>query len=369
MESVGAKECLNKVDEAMKKWPKLDRGNGKIKRGRGVALGTKYSLVPIAAAVIVKVCEDATIEVRCSAVDMGQGAYTVLAMTAAEEFKIPIEKVKVIRVDTAVTPFGFGASSNTQTQIAGNTLRVACDDVKKQVFKKAAKLLDAKAKDLDTADSLVFVKDDPDNAVPIVDLFTYMPLSGLFLDEGGEFIGKATVYHTGTVYETDPLTGHTAKMSNYWGYSCLGVEVEVDTETGMIRVTRMASSLDCGKAIFPPGVEGQIEGAFSMGMGQALFEELHFDDKGRCVNPSFTDYKLPTSIDHPPLANCESIIVECPHKPERMWGAKGVGEAAITPMVSGLGIAIKDALGVRLKSPPFSPDKIIRALSTLERKE
>ncbi len=369
MESVGAKDCLVKVNEAMQKWPKLRRTSGHIKRGRGIALGTKYSLVPIAAAVIVKVCEDAAIEVRCSAVDMGQGITTVLAQTAAEEFNIPIDRVKVIRVDTAVTPFGFGASSNTQTQIAGHTLRVACDDVKEQIFAKAAPLLEAKPEDLDTADSVVFVKDDPDNAIPIVELYTYMPLSGLFLDEGGEFIGKATVYHTGTVYDTDPMTGHTAKMSNYWGYACLGVEVEVDTDTGQVKVSRMASSLDCGKAIYPPGVEGQIEGGFSMGMGQALFEEMLFDEKGRCLNPNFTDYKLPTSTDHPALNKSESIIVECPHKPERMWGGKGVGEATITPMVAGIGLAVNDAVGVRLKDPPITPERILRALGTLGGKE
>jgi CO/xanthine dehydrogenase Mo-binding subunit len=366
MESIGAKECLMKVGEAMKKWKPIDRGSGAIKRGRGIAIGTKYSLVPIAASAIVKVCEDGTVEVRSSAVDMGQGTYTILAETAAEEFKIPVERVKLVRVDTAITPFGFGASSNSQTQIAGNALRWACDDVKQQVFRKAAPMLDAKPEELDTKDSTVFVKSDPENAIPFTDLFTYMPLSGMFLDEGGEFIGKATAYRTGTVAQTDPSTGHTEKMSNYWGYSCLGVEVEVDTQTGNVRVARAVSALDCGKALHPPGVEGQIEGSFSMGLGQALTEEMIFDKQGRHLNPSFRDYKLPTITDHPPFDSLQTIIVECFHEPDRMWGAKGVGEAAITPMVAGIGIAVMDAIGVRLHRPPITPERILRALEKIK---
>ncbi len=366
MESIGAKECLIKVREAMKRWEPLERSTGHTRRGRGVAIGTKYSLVPIAAGAIVKVCEDGTIEARSSAVDMGQGTYTVLSQIVAEEFKIPIARVKLVRVDTAITPFGFGASSNSQTQIAGNALRWACDDVKAQIFQKAAPMLEAKPQDLDTRDSKVFVKTDPGRSIPFTELFTFMPLSGMFLDEGGEFLGKATVYRTGTVAQTDPYTGHTKKMSNYWGYSCLGVEVEVDTETGQTKVTRMVGALDCGKALHPPGVEGQMEGSFSMGMGQALFEEMIFDENGRHINPNFRDYKLPTITDHPHFDKQQAIIVECPHEPDRIWGGKGVGEAAITPMVSGIGNAVCDAIGVRIFDPPLTPERILRALGKIK---
>lgn len=366
MESIGVKECLTKVRDAMKEWGALDKGSGPVKRGRGIAVGTKYSLVPIAAGAIVKVCEDGTLEARSSAVDMGQGTYTVLTQIVAEEFKVPMERVKLVRVDTAITPFGFGASSNSQTQIAGNALRSACDDVKTQVFEKAATMLDAKPKDLDTKDSKVFVKGDPERSIPFTELFTFMPLSGMFLDEGGEFLGKATVYRKGTVAETDPYTGHTKKMSNYWGYACLGVEVEVDVETGQVKVNRMASAMDCGKALHPPGVEGQIEGSFSMGMGQALTEEMIFDEKGRLLNPNFRDYKLPTITDHPYFDKQQSIIVECPHEPDRIWGGKGVGEAAITPMVSGVGAAVSNAIEVRLFDAPLTPERILRALNRIK---
>lgn len=366
MDSVGVKDCLRQVKEAIKAWGPSGGDSGNIKRGRGIAVGNKYSLVPISAAAIVKVHEDETVEVRSSAVDMGQGAYTVLAATAAEEFKIPVERVKVVRVDTAITPFGFGASSNSQTQIAGNALRLACQDVKEQVFKKAAQLLEANTEDLDTRDSVVFVKGSPDKSIRIKDLFEYMPLAGMFLDEGGEFIGKATAYRTGTVAQTDPYTGHTEKMANYWGYSCQGVEVEVDTETGKVRVTKMVNATDCGKAINPPAVEGQIEGCFSLGMSQALFEEMIFDEKGRQMNANFRDYKLATITEHPPFEKNQSIIVECPHEPARMWGAKGVAEAPITPIAAAISNAICDAIGVRVCDTPITPERILRALGKIK---
>jgi CO/xanthine dehydrogenase Mo-binding subunit len=363
MESVGIKDCLLKVRKAIEAWGPLERGSDSKRRGRGIAVGNKYSLVPISACAIVKVHEDETVEVRTSAVDMGQGAYTVMAETAAEEFKIPMDRVKLARVDTAITPFGFGASSNTQTQITGNALRLACEDVKKQIFEKAAEFLDVKPEGLDTRDSKVFVKKDPESSIRIKELFTYMPLAGMFLEKGGEFIGKATAYRTGTVAQTDPNTGHTTKMANYWGYSCQGVEVEVDIETGHVKVTRMVNATDCGN---PPGVEGQIEGCFSIGLGQGLLEEMVFDENGRHTNATFRDYKLPSITDHPTFEKSESIIVECAHEPDRMWGAKGAAEAPITPVVAAIGNAVHDAIGVRIYDAPITHQKILKALGKIE---
>lgn len=227
-------------------------------------------------------------------------------------------------------------------------------------------MLEASPQDLETRDSKVYVKGSPDKFVRIKDLFTYMPLAGMFLDEGGEFIGKATAYRTGTAAKTDPYTGHTEKMANYWGYSCLGVEVEVDTETGQVKVTRAVNATDCGKAIFPPGVEGQIEGCFSIGLGQALLEEIIFDEGGHIRNPDFLDYKIPTIADHPTFNNFKSIVVECLHEPDRMWGAKGVAEAPITPVMSAIGNAVNNAIGVRVHDPPLSPEKVLRALGKIK---
>ena len=142
--------------------------------------------------------------------------------------------------------------------------------------------------------------------------------------------------------------------------------MEVDTETGKVRVTKMVNATDCGKAINPPAVEGQIEGCFSQGMSQALFEEMIFDNKGRHLNTNYNDYKLATISDHPSFENNQSIIVECPHEPDRMWGAKGVAEAPVTPISAAISNAIYDAIGVRVFDTPMTPEKILKALGKIK---
>ncbi|WP_309492269.1 xanthine dehydrogenase family protein molybdopterin-binding subunit [Candidatus Hecatella orcuttiae] len=356
--SVGAKACLKAIAEEMKKWGALKRVDGSIRRGRGVAIGNKYSLLPIADSAIVKVHEDGTVEVRTSGIDMGQGYYTLAAMVAAEEFKLPLEKVKVVMADTAITPFGFGASSNSQTQACGVAIREACRDAKMQIFKKAGEKLDVKADELDMENGKIYVKNDPSKSMMIGDLFAYMPLAGTFYEEG-EILGKATAYWKPA--PMDPETGKCERAANYYGYSAQAVEVEVDVETGEVKVVKLVNALDCGRPILPFAVEGQAEGCASMNLGFGLFEEIYLD-KGKVLNPNFTDYKIPTILDHPSVEYYKAILVEAPHEPERVWGAKGVGEAANTVGAPAVANAIADALGIRIHDLAITPQKILRAL-------
>ncbi|MFH0814023.1 MAG: xanthine dehydrogenase family protein molybdopterin-binding subunit [Pseudomonadota bacterium] len=356
MQSVGAIECLKKVSDAIE-WGKKTEGEGAWKTGKGIALGNKYSLAPTASQAAVKVHHDGTIEIRTMATELGQGSHTVLAQIAAEVLDVPVENIKVLFGDTEISPFGHGAFSSRQTFNDGNAVRLACLNVKKQILEKAAKILNVNPDDLETKGGNILVTGSPQVALTIKDLFTPAALSGIpFVDEGGEFIGKATWYTT--AIPIDPKTYQSKKATAFYAYNAQAVEVAVNIETGQVKILKHVSAADVGRAINPTTVEGQIEGGMHMGLGSTLMEKVIFKE-GKVFNPLFTNYEFPTVIEKPDVT--ESIIVEANH-PEGPFGAKGVGEATLTAGAPSIANAIYDAIGVRFKELPITPEKILEAL-------
>lgn len=358
MHSFGAAECLRKTAEAIE-WgkPSEQPEAGSWKRGKGIALGNKYSFAPTAASVTLKVHEDSSFELRTSAVDLGQGVYTVLTQIVAEEFDIPVEKVKIVTPDTAVTPFDHVAGSSRQTYNTGNAARMACDDAKRQIFERAAKKLEADSDDLETRGGKIYVKGAPDRAIDISDLFDIAILAGKYAD-GGELLGKATFVQPAV--PADPENGQSERPMAYMGHGAQAAEVEVNVETGQVKILKFVSAIDVGKAMNPQGIEMQNHGGMSMGIGIAIHEELVFDG-GRITNPSYLDYKIPSICEMPLAEYVKSIIVEQPHR-EGPYGAKGAGEIVIVPTAPAIGNAIYNAIGVRIYDLPITPDKIVKAL-------
>jgi CO/xanthine dehydrogenase Mo-binding subunit len=213
--------------------------------------------------------------------------------------------------------------------------------------------------DLETTNFEVFVKGSREKTMKIKDLFIPMVLSGYTLKEGGEILGKATYYLPGVM--PDPETGASERPVAFYTFTAQAAEVEVDIETGQVRVLKFASACDCGKAINPLIVEGQIEGgALSMGIGSTLFEEV-VTENGKMLNPELVDYKIPTALEVPKLDDTKSIIVETPHQ-EGPWGAKGVGEATLVVTAPAIANAIYDAIGIRFHDLPIKPEKVWRAI-------
>ena len=359
MHSVGAKECLHAAAEAIE-WGKKTEGKAPhLKRGKGLALGNKYSIVPSASAAIIKVHPDGLVELRTSTVDLGQGSSTIFSQMIAEQFKIPISKVRVLNPDTDITPFDLGTASSRSTFNMGNAIIKACRDAKKQLFELAAKELEAAENDLETADSKVFVKGSPERGIHIKDLFIPMVIGGYTLKEGAEIIGKATYYLPGVM--PDPETGASEKPAAFYMFVAQTAEVEVDTQTGKIRVLKMATANDCGKAINPMMVEGQQDGGvLSMGIGSTLLEEV-ITDNGVMLNPQLADYKIPTTLDCPDLDDYKSIIIETAHR-DGPWGAKGVGESTMVSTAPAIANALYDAIGIRFYDIPITPEKVLRAI-------
>ena len=323
------------------------------KRGRGMAcmwypIGFTVAANPSSA--VVKVNEDGTATLLTGTVETGQGSLTILAQIAAQELGIATEDVHVVSADTDTTPMDTGAIASRTTYVTGNATRLAAEKAKMILFDVAAPMLGVKSAQLEAKDHKIMVKGFPQRSVHIGDVANHARMV-----IGEPPIGSAS-FNPHTV-ALDPETGQGKPFGTYV-YATQIAEVEVDDETGEVEVLRIVASHDCGTAINPMLVEGQVEGGVSMGVGFALQEEILFNDKGVQINPNLTNYIMPTSLDMPEV---EVDIVDN-YDPSGPFGAKGVGEPTLVPTAAAIANAIYDAVGVRIKSLPATAEKVHAAL-------
>ena len=343
LNSVGLKECIKKVAES------VDWSRPKEKyKGKGIACAFKNTKTPSGSSAIVIVSQDGSVEVLASTVEIGQGSKTILAQMVAEELGVPVENVIMAIPDTDITPFDASTTSSRSTFHMGNAVKGAAKDAKDQILVIAADILHADSADLMIERGLIFSKKNPDKKLNILQVIKHEYKAGL------DIIGRDSFYPV-----ADGETGGMwSAPSIFWMYGAHYAEVEVDIETGRVKILKVAGAHDVGKAINPFTCLGQIEGGMVHGIGPALFEEMIIGERGQVENTSFLDYKMPRTLDIPEIT---SIIVEAPHR-EGPWGAKGIGEMTVVPMAAAIANAIDDAVGVRIKDLPITPDKILRAL-------
>jgi len=323
------------------------------RRGRGIAcmwypIGFTVSANPSAA--VVKVNEDGTATLLTGTVETGQGALTVLAQIAAEELGISTEDVHVVSGDTDVAPMDTGAIASRTTYVTGNAVRLAAARAKAILLAAAADLLRVSAVELEARDRRLQVASFPQRHVSIAQAASHAQLG-----RGEPPIGSAS-WNPATV-PLDPETGQGKPFGTYV-YATQIAEVEVDDETGEIEVLRIVAAHDCGRAINPMLVEGQVHGGIAMGLGFALQEEMLFDAEGVQINPNLTNYIVPTSLDMPAI---DVVIVE-KEDPSGPFGAKGVGEPTSVPTAAAVLNAVYDAVGVRLTSLPATPERVLAAI-------
>jgi CO/xanthine dehydrogenase Mo-binding subunit len=358
--SIGARECLEKVAEWID-WDKEPmKEEGPWKRGKGIAVGNKYTMPATRSVVNVKVHQDAAIEVRHSAHEVGQGGNTALAQMAAEEFGTSVDKVRMVFTDTAITPFDAGTVSSRSTFHTGNALRLACQDAKRRIFEIASEKLKASPEDLDLREGVVYVKGG-DKTMKVSDLFS--PIG--FLLKGGELVGSGT--YTGPLESEDADTGQGKRPVTSYAHGANAVEVMVNVETGEVRVVRNGTSFDMGQPINPKLCEGQMEGGLGMGIGGTLYEEMVLSN-GEVVNPNFMDYKCPSSLDVPACGDVTSMIAAVPHQ-EGPYGAKGFSEGGLVAVAPAIGNAIFKATGVRIRDLPITKEKVLKMLRAITGKE
>ena len=312
-------------------------GGGRIYRSDGLG-------------VIVKMDDFGRVVVMAGATEIGQGSDASLTQIAAEELGVHVDDVHLINNDTDVTLWDVGVHASRTTFIGGNAIRAAATKLKATMAPVAATLLGRERHDdLVFRNRTIFAPDAPERSVPIAKV-----ARAIHFKQGGDVLAAHGFYDPPTELPDD---SHRGNMSATYAFGTQAAEVEVDLETGQVRVLRLVAAHDVGRAINPMNVEGQIEGGAAMGLGYALMEELQVHD-GKITNANFMDYRLPTALDMPRV---EVVLIEEPD-PAGPYGAKGVGEAGMICAAAAIANAIADATGVRVRQLPITPERLRAAI-------
>jgi 4-hydroxybenzoyl-CoA reductase alpha subunit len=377
MSSLGMKECL----EAVRDGSGWKEKKGKLPKGKGIGVACGFFVsgagFPIYrsetfhSTAMIKLSEDGgTVDLYTAAAEIGQGSDTILTMMAAEALGVRYEDVKV---HSGSTEYGIdlGAYSSRQTLMSGHAVKQAAENVKAQILEVLSSRLKVPVEDMDIKEAvIVFKKGKPDFSgirsyyvkehrgwveQPSGDELTFVEAARIAYLEKGVIVG-------GGAYKPGELGGKykgaAVGTSPAYGCSAQVVEVSVDMETGKVTVDAMTDAHDCGFAINRMSVEGQMHGSLSMGLGEALFEEIKFDKKGKVLNPTLGEYRIPTTLDMPKV---NTILVES-NEPNGPWGAKEVGEGAIMPTIPAVLNAVYDAIGVRINELPITGERVHAAL-------
>ena len=356
LRAVGLKECLNEVAESIG-WEsnrtsdskiKKDSPVGSVRRGKGLACMIKATITPSISCAVVKLNEDASLSLYTGTVEMGQGSETVLAQIAGKELGIPLEKIQVLGVDTDVVPYDLTTSSSRSTFHMGKAVQLAARDILRQLTMIAATEYSVPEEKITFAGGKLRL---PETQVDYAEL-----MFKRFGMRGGTLVGEGQV-KTSTKDEYGEKS-----TSAFWFLAAGAAEVEVDIDTGKFKLLKYATAVDVGKALNPLGCRQQLAGAAITGIGQAMFEEIVYDN-GQLINPNLVDYILPSLGDMP--ATIDPICVEVPD-PTGPFGAKGIGESALIPVAPAIANAIYDAVGVRIKDLPIKAEKVYLGLRGIE---
>ncbi|HEX2244422.1 MAG TPA: molybdopterin cofactor-binding domain-containing protein, partial [Gammaproteobacteria bacterium] len=315
-----------------------------VKTGKGVACMIKATITPSISCAVVKMNEDASLSLYAGTVEMGQGSETTLAQIAGKELGIPMQRIQVLGVDTDVVPYDLTTSSSRSTFHMGKAVQIAARHIQQQLQQIVSQEYNVPEDQISFVDGKIRL---PESTLDYADV-----MFKRFGMQGGTLIGDGQL-KTAVKNEFGEKS-----TSAFWFLAAGGAEVAVDTETGKIAILKYASAVDVGKTISPLGCRQQLGGAAITGIGQALFEEIAYDN-GQLINPNFIDYVLPSLGDMPQLI--DSIAVEVPD-PNGPFGAKGIGESALVPVAPAIANAIYDACGARIKDLPIKPEKIFLAL-------
>ena len=355
--SCGFEESITESKRIISRWlgTRPKERDEKIKRGIGIGCygfvsGTRVAGHNTAAAVI-KVHEDGGISLMTGSTDVGQGSDTILSQIAAEVLGVHLEDIRYAMVDSDITPLDPGTYGSRVTFVTGNAVRLAAEDVRSQLAEVASVTLEANPGDIVFRDRKVYVSGSPERSLSFEKLVKIAQYSGT----GKTILGRG--YWAPEGLEVVNFETGRGNMSATYSFGTQVAEVEVDTETGRINVTRMAMVHDCGQPINAMLMEGQLEGSAIGGAGHALQEEIIRKD-GQTMNPSFLEYRMPTALDA-----CDVEIVHTDTYDELgPFGAKESGEGIQVAVVPAIVNAVYDAIDVPFKRIPITPIMVLGAL-------
>lgn len=362
MNPSGLMQAIDKVAEAIE-WDKdIKPEDPNIAAGKGFSLMWKAPAMPpnASSSAFLKFNEDASINILVSAKEIGQGLLTVMAQIAAEVLTVPPDCIRVENPDTDRNPYEWQTVASHITWGCGNAVKRAAEDAREQIFDLMERALGKKRDALYLEDAMVKSHDEPGFQMPLKDFV----IEGIMMEDGtwrgGPIIGRGMFMPEFSSAVSDPETGQGGKPNVHYTVGAAAIRIEIDKQTGRIRIPKVVLAVDAGKAINPDLVKGQVIGGIVQGLGTILYEDMRFDDKGKLLNPNFTDYKIPTSMDIPD--EIVPIIVEVP-QPDGPYGARGIGEHTMIPVAPIVANAVADALGIRIKSMPITAEKIALALN------
>ncbi len=345
--SCGIEECLKRGAAAIGWTEKRNAPpdpKSHLRRGVGLACAMQGSGIAGVdwASALIKLNEDGSFFVASGAADVGAGADTVLSQIAAEALGVTLEKIHICSGDTDFTPFDVGAYASSTTTVSGGAVKKTAEKVRARILEQAAKLLNVSADGLTCRENSI-VAIHGSASMTLGDLARHLT-----------YREKLQIVESASHGLTDSPPPFCAAFA----------EVEVDTETGQVRVLHLVTAVDAGLAINPRLAEGQVEGAVAQGLGYALVEEMRLDENGHMVNPNFLDYKILSCKDVPKLT---TILVET-EEPLGPYGAKSIGEVAIDTPAPAVANAIFHAIGIRFRKLPIRGEDVWRALRDKEEK-
>lgn len=334
-------------------WMKKKRQGLGPGRGLGMALGSWHTGGRASSAVI-RLNEDGTVTALIGAPDV-TGSNTIVAQIVAEELGVSLNQISISPIDSDVSPYDAGSSGSRVTYNLGNAIKGAAAEVKDKLINLASLLLEANPADLETKDGRVQVKGSPEKNISLAELSRISHHR-----RGGPILGSGSFMGIVKPYDPKRVEGLVFLSSSDQVIAVQAAEVEVDRETGDIKVAELATFHDIGFAINPMAVEGQAEGGAVQALGFALSEEILFEE-GKPVNASLRDYGIPNPVDAP---HVQAFLIQ-DKKGVGPYGAKGMGELPVIPTAAAIANAIADAIGVRIKELPITPEKVLRAIGVL----
>jgi CO/xanthine dehydrogenase Mo-binding subunit len=362
MNPSGLQECIDKAAEAIGWGRKVEVAKDSTKvMGKGFACFWKAPAMPpnAASSAFIKFNEDGSLNILISAMEIGQGLLTVMAQIAAEVLSVPPSKIRVEVPDTDRNPYEWQTVASHITWGTGNAVKKAAEDCREQIFDLVVRAFGKKKDDLFLENECVCSRTDPN----FKHLLREFVISGFMMKDGtyrgGPIMGRGMFMPEFSSALSDPETSQGGKPNVHYTVGAAAVELEIDKETGRMRIPKVVLAVDVGKAINPDLVRGQVVGGIVQGIATVLYEDMRFDGKGRMLNPNFTDYKIPTAMDIPD--EVVSILVEVA-QPDGPYGARGVGEHTMIPAAPIIANAIEDALGIRIKSMPITAEKVALAM-------
>lgn len=368
----GLRDCIQKAvskteySHRRNKSPKFEKPDpdNPIKRGIGLGVSAYFGgslIYPNGSGAIVKLTDDGSVDLLTGAIEMGQGSETVLCQIVGEELQLEMEDIRVINADTATTPHDIGGWISGLTYVTGNAVRQAAGKVREKILLVASEQLREKVENLKLEDKFVYLANKPEKRISYEEIFS----ASVTTHRGDTIIGEG-YWRT---MRDEPLHPSLATTKGRWSenyaFSSQVAEVEVDTETGEVKLIKATTVHDCGFPINPQLVKNQIDGQVSLAVGHAFMEDVMMD-KGYTLNPTWLDYRMP--LIHNVADSSDVDVITEKYVVGRSFRTKEVGEGLVSAILAAIANAIYDATGLRMYSTPFTPEKVLKGLKALEEK-